>query len=461
MTRLRRRLEMCRTGDAGFGLILVVASTVVLLGLLLVAASVSVNSLASSRSHTGFEAAQAVSETGVDQTLARLQVDKTYSTSPGLAVSCFASDVQEQACARNAITTYVNGGGSLQTTPQGQFAAIRPAGLQKVYSQSWVPSRTAVGAKSRLLKADYVFALYKPTNALLTQSNVSFSGSVTVSPVTAGTPTPVHSNGNINGSSSSTIAGPVTASGTYPVTGSVGSGSGAGKPMEDVVRIDPAQVYDENLTATTASYAANWYDLCPDGTVRAKATTAACTSATILAPASLTNAGQVYRGWTFKTVGGVPTWDMTFAGSTYSGVYYAYRSDAIIDGGTGAVPWNATVLAEAMPGSPVACNKVGGNISWNNTDISAYYSGLVLEAGADLRDGANNNAGTGLFAAADQIYFSTSSATLTGAVVAADQCAAPAGSPSTVQGITLKYDSTFEAPIASIIRATQWIEYVG
>jgi len=175
-----------------------------------------------------------------------------------------------------------------------------------------------------------------------------------------------------------------------------------------------------------------------------------------------------FRGWTYAISGNRVTWSMGMADSPYAGVYYVYQGDAYVNGGsTGQnLPWNASILAEAKqngdPGNSSTCNKLGGNIGWHNTDIRTFYPGLVMEAGSDLSiDASSNTLGLGLFAATDQVYLSSSSATtLTGAVVAQDTCT-DNGNPSNLQGITIDFDGSFESPVQSIIRTTQWIEYVG
>src|SRR5690349_16517136 len=122
----RRRRQQ---DDTGFALILVMGMTVVILGLLLVGATVSINSLRSTKVHGNFEQALAVAEAGVDQTLARLQVDTSYNpcSSPYCALpsSGFANDAAERAWARTALLSYASVATNRQATSQGNFVAIR------------------------------------------------------------------------------------------------------------------------------------------------------------------------------------------------------------------------------------------------------------------------------------------------------------------------------------------------
>ncbi len=84
-------------------------------------------------------------------------------------------------------------------------------------------------------------------------------------------------------------------------------------------------------------------------------------------------------------------------------------------------------------------------------------SGLALHAGSSLYGSANADAGPGLFVAADKVDLQTSSSTITGAIVAKNECAA--AGVNNVQGVTIKYDKTIEAPVNDIIRTTLWLEY--
>jgi hypothetical protein len=463
-----------RDGEAGFALILVIGMTLVLLGMMIVGVTVTINSLRSSRTHSKFESALAVAEAGVDKTLAVLQVDSSYNPCGcSFTPSELASAANEQAAAKSKLLAYANSLGTLPKTNQGEYVAIRPFGAQKVYAMSWVPSRSSVGAKTRFLKAEYLFSPYKPGNALAAQGNVVFDGgSVTVEQTGTTCPNaaaaPVHSNGSITGNANSNcITGDVTASGGYSMSGTVGSGSGGGMPLETIPTIDPRAIYTNADVNADPNNTGNWYDLCPDGTVKSKAAATPCTGST-LADSSTTTISPGFRGWTYSKTANLVTWNMGVADSQYSGIYYVYQGDAWVNGGTTGqnLPWNATVLAEPQvngaPGSSATCNKLGGNINWHNTDVNSFLTGTVLVAGADLDiEASSNTLQRGLFAAADQVYMDASSATtVTGAVIASDICP-DAAHPNDLQGVTLNFDTNFEAPVKSIVRTTQWLEYVG
>jgi hypothetical protein len=61
--------------------------------------------------------------------------------------------------------------------------------------------------------------------------------------------------------------------------------------------------------------------------------------------------------------------------------------------------------------------------------------------------------------AGDKIDLQTSSATVKGSLIANNTCAA-AGS-NEIQGMTITYDESVEAPVYSVVNTTLWLEYTG
>jgi len=469
VNRLVARYRAHGANDAGVGVLLVVGMTMVLMMLSVVALGIVRSSLSSSNQHVRFEAAIAVAEVGIDRTLARVQQVSTY-TACACTTPAFTTEAAERQWAQTQITTQAAAGDAALTTDgQGQYLAIRPSNRQVIYSMSWVPSYAAFAAKAqnskrRLIKAEYLFAPYQPDSAILTQGNLNFSGSVLVDATAPADAAGVHTNGSVTGNSSLTVKGQITSSGSYDVGGAtVEAGSGGNQPLKSVPAIRPREIYESQTSfggsVAGGAYDGFWYDLCPDGLLHGREPTqiVPCAGPAVGSPALGTS-----RGWNFapaSVVGGPGKWSMDEASSPFGGIYYALQADVEINGKTrnGDPPWRATVFAEA---GGTGCTKVGGDISWKLTDIQNFIPGLVLIAGRDLHGSANNDAGDGLFGAAEQIYLKTSSAALTGYLIASDECPDPAN-PSEVQGVTLKYDRTAESPIKSVVRTTLWLEYAG
>ena len=139
-----------------------------------------------------------------------------------------------------------------------------------------------------------------------------------------------------------------------------------------------------------------------------------------------------------------------------------YGANASLDAnGNSSAVQTVSVLAESTTPSgytnAATCNKYGGNISWKKYDIQNYLRGVLFIAQGSLDGSANSTAQSGLMMAGDKIDLHTSSASVKGALIANNTCAA-AGS-NTIQGMTITYDQSVEAPVYSVVNTTLWLEY--
>jgi hypothetical protein len=283
----------------------------------------------------------------------------------------------------------------------------------------------------------------------------------------------VHTNRNVqcddSGNPQVTVQGTVSASGTIANANVTPNPVIEKAPNVAVPLIDARSLYAAEVGKP--QYDGQWFDLCPGGIIRAPAP-----RLPLPAPAPVPCSGTElatgsYQGWRYEgtIAGGVGSrWKMDDGSAAYSGVYYIHEGDAVISPGQNLnkdPAWNATVFASsASSGSdPATCGKVGGNISFlNGLKINNAMTGIVLYADADLRGDQQVIAGSGLFAAGDQVTLNTSSSQLRGAVLAGDQCPPPnAKSASSIQGMTITFDGSIEAPLASLIRTSLWLELVG
>lgn len=445
-----------RRDDAGVAMIATVGLVMFITALMVVAVVTSTSALRSSRDHVSFEQSLAAAEAGVDANLARLS--EAYAAgdpgwtnpAPCALPAPTAADVASEDAERSWAQTQLDLLPTVCTvsTPQGDYVAGRAPGRQVVYSLGLSGPEGAVGTKDRLLKAEYVFAPFKPGKALLTDGDLDFSGSVAISNLDPTLPADVHSNDAASGINPSTnVSGSITATGT--LTGNCGSVTGgclSGQPPEPIPTTQPRVVW-----STYAPYEPNWVDLCPLGVARkpGPTDTAPCQGA-IVSPGP----------WVYSLDGGIPTWTYPRASSNVPGAYYVYHGNAVV-GGNGNAPdvRQITVVAEPAPigGGASSCGKLGGDVTWKLFNLQPYLAGLALFAGANLYGEANAEAGPGLFLAGDKVQMSTSSSVITGAIVASNTCAA-AGT-NEVQGVTIRYDETVEAPVNDIIRTTLWLEY--
>jgi len=451
--------------DQGIALSMVLLITVAISGLIAAMVIIGTGALRSSTGHAKFDQSLAAAEAGIDSLLSELQADQAF-TNAGSVPSSWATapptEAEEQAWARAAILAQDSS--AVQDAGVGEYVAIKPAGWNAVYAMGWSPSKAAPNATARLIKAEYLFAPYKPGNAILTSGNLAFSSSVTVDVSTGfvDAKANVHTNGEAAGTGcSQTVNGTVTSSGAYGVCGSVGdTGSGGGFPLEDVPLVDPRFVYN-----TYASVYADdalgpdfqWYDLCYDGKVRRPGGvgSAPCTGDEL---ADL-EAGGTYRGWSYADGSGTtaPIWTMD--STTWGpGIYYAYQSDAVMDRNTTVA--RATVLAEGDPnGGPTSrCQMKGGRITAKLVSVqAAALPGIVFLADDDLEVTSNFEGGIGLFGARNQVKLETSSNGITGTVIANDTCTA-GGDLNEVKNAVINYDRNVEVPLLDMIRTTQWLE---
>jgi Tfp pilus assembly protein PilX len=479
---LRERLLGLRDDDRGVAMVLVLSLSVIIAALVAVTIAMALQSLRSSRQHVSFESALSVAETGIDETLAQIntafnQAPSTNWVSPApcdWSVSSFASADTEKTLARARLLAVAANSACRKQAGSGEYVAIHPTGNQTVYAMSFVPSYQAFinnrqDAKARVLKAEYIFAPYKPGQAVLTSGDLDFSGgSVVVNTLNPGYPADIHSNTDVTGTSSSLdIEGSISSSGDNSMNGScpagVQGGCTEGEPLERVPAVTPRQVYDKQALNTEI-----WYDLCPGGVVKLPAATGPCTGAVNAEQPS----GGAFRGWQYTagSTTSVPVWTLTRQSgtTTYPGAYYIYGADAQVgDSGNDSTVWNITVLADSAKGSdapagfsePDRCNKYGGNLDWRLFTIQNYVQGLIFNAEGTLSGTANTAASAGFLWAGDNIDLHTSSNTVTGAVISNNLCAA--AGPNAIQGVTVNYDQTIVGPVSDIVRTTLWLEYVG
>jgi len=450
-SRLQR---MRQEPDSGLALATVLLVTGLITLLVMATTVMTIGSLRSSNDHGNFEGAIAAAETGIDQQLAELQKSQSYSLGPAIGTT-FSSEEAERVWAVQTIQSQAALGQPFVSTGTGEFIAIKPPDHNVIYSLGCDPTCDSATAKQRLLKVEYLFAPYKPGNAILTAGNLNFSSSVTVdvSLAASGGTANVHTNGEASGTGcSQTVNGSVTSSGDYSVCGSVGnSDSGGNKPLESVPEVNARYLY----TQYAEDYSGSWYDLCPDGKVKSADEDGPCQGDTL---ADL-DSGGVYRGWSYADGSGTdaPIWSMTST-SWGDGIYYVYQGDAVIERNTVANAITVIAQAKSTGGPSERCGKYGGNISAKLVTInSAALPGTVLVADGDLSLTSNFEAGIGVFGAGDQIEVETSSNGITGTVIANDNCTA-GGDVNEVKNAVINYDRNVEVPLLDIIRTTQWLE---
>ncbi len=468
--------------DDGMGLITVMGLSSAVAIVVALSVTVAINSLSSARNHVEFEGALAAAETGVDEVLGDIQTAYDNGSAYTAANNdCTASwtwsgaslpePAVEMAWLESAVESMP--AGCLQAAGAGQYVAFRASAsdgtpIPVVYSIGWTPSRDSAIAASRAIRVEYLFSPYKPNQAILTEADLVFSGSVEVD-LTAdsdATTADVHSNSDLTaGNNSLKVNGNVTASGTndragtcpdQKITGTCESAA----PPQAIPRVNARSLY----RALASEAAAGWFDLCPDGSVRAPDLTDAA------APSPCT--GEVlspegdYRGWVLEDANSVDaTWVFTpVDGTDYPGAYYAYQTNVSLEKGKGnknEVTMSVIVEAkpDGRPGYSASCEKSGGTLNWKHGYITNFLPGVLFVADTAVIGEANSDVGTGVIAAGDYIDWNTSSSTVRGSMVTSGNC--PTSPTNVIQGVELRYDSSSEVPLSTLIRTTGWLEMVG
>jgi len=462
-------------------LIMVVGTASVLAIITSIIAVQSISNLRQAGTERAFERSLHVADAGVDHMLFLIrqqkQANQTDLTTGETTPPVFASvQAERQWVLARAAEAYAATPthDRLETTREGDWIAMRPQGVPLVYSVGYVPSYAAATAPSdasgkiRVLRAEYDFAPFSPTTAILTDGNLEIGGAKV-----DGSGHNVHGNRDVRVIGGSVeVGGFVSSSGGFTGSPNVGdpANTGGGRPRIEVPDIDPR-----------ANYAMSEYDLCPDGTVRTGPNFDAAGLDVNGAPAVASSDttpcnGSVlaldgFRGWDKRgdSASEGAQWRYTGTGTDH-GVYYIYLGSAQIAGNPGSAltPWEVTIFAEASGSGTEEpdCPHVGGDIDVSGGATTVFHDkaqGLGFIAGRDLEMSGNPGSGfnfVGVHAAHEQFDIG-GNPSLEGAVLAEDAChtpGSPAGPGSEVSGsVTITYSGA-SVPLGNTIRTTLWLE---
>jgi hypothetical protein len=391
-------------------------------------------------------------EAGVDQTLARLQKNQSYTYPTGLTItdpafnstSGWSTPAAESSWARTQLVAMAATPANVQHTAQGDFVALRAANLNAVYSMGFVPN-VASATRTRLIKTEYIFSSYHPSNAIQTNGNISCCASYELG-LAPGTPVTttigIHTNGTLGGIPTSANGGTVVA------TCSVASAGCPFSAREDVPPIDPRDVYHSQSGLWTAS----WYDLCPDGTVRAPNTASNATPCT----GTTLSATLPFRGWTKSGT----TWDVDDNGTAYPGVYYVYQGSVHFGNSqTATITGATTIITESSTNRQ--CPRTGpADVTLDNKSTwsgGPFIPGMMVLSGGNFYQ--NNQAvatplGGGYLAQGSVNQHTSSHDALIGLMVGENFC----GEVNDLQGSILYYDGGDDLPLRPLVRTTLELE---
>jgi hypothetical protein len=429
---MRKVLLRMTAADGGFAMVSVVLMAVVLLTVTLMTVTQVQQATNQGIGHLSFEREIHLAETGVDQVLARLQQDNTWSTTDAVPdeSSAAAEKIWAKAQLEDPLTPLYDSDG-------GQYAVVKPSGRSIVYAAGWAPSRAAA-KRTRVVKVEYLFSTYTPANAVLSNGPLTIGGSASVEGALGN----VHANGDITvvGSALS-VSGTLTATGT--VTNAQAGWLGSQAPQE-VPEVNPRSIYDK--FATDLDYSGNWYDLCPDGSVRAPSSSGPCNGTVLSSSGGL-------RGWKYQS----GEWKNDR--DPVDGVYYVYQKTASVRGTS--TPWHATILAEPS-GSDGSLSE--GDIEMTgNPLLSGFLPDIALVAGRDLDiqgTGSGDGSYEGLLGGHEQFKV-TGNPTLTGAIVgegSADSLGSPVDLNYVSGSMVITHETGLEADLGGLVRTTLWLE---
>jgi hypothetical protein len=421
------------------------------------------------RSDRRFEQAIQVADSGVDHTLYKVGATPSYTTGETLPAEFMGPDVDRAAEEAWVLDEISNN--PLVTTPEGQWATIRPSDaagvpVDVIYSVGYVPTRAAP-YKVRIIRAAFDYAPFVPSTAILTDGNLQIGGSATVT----GAGGSVHANGDVIYGGSPSVSGYVSAAGSCtgcnsPTIGDPAN-SGGGKPAREVPLINPRE-----------NYVMSEYDLCPNGEIRTGPSYSLGdhppnASGVPCGGTPIPHAGEWF-GWNYMDVdqsGQLKGHQWKYESQTpYHGVYYIYQGSAEIAGnpGTPTTPWKVTIFSEASAtgDEPGHCPHVGGDIDMQgggDVKPSPKAQPLHLIAGRDLlMNGTPGNRWEGVYAAHEQFKLS-GNVEMNGVIIANDYCDTPK-SPASQNIINvggsakINYDGGLEVPLGRRIRTTHWNE---
>jgi hypothetical protein len=430
---MMKRLQLRSGADSGFAMVSVVLFGVVMLAVTVMTVTQVQQATQQGIGHLSYEREIALAETGIDQTLARLQQNNTWSTMAtrtGLVSGATAAEEKAWATTQlNAATPIVTDG--------GEYAIVKPLDRNIIYAAGWAPTR-ASAKRTRVVKVEYLFSSYTPANAVLSNGPLTIGGNAAVE----GSLGNVHANGDIG-----VVGGSLSVSGTLTATGTVSGGDSGwlgGQPPQEVPEVNPRSIYGK--FATDPDYSNRWYDLCPDGTVHSPSASTPCTGTDIPFTTS-------FRGWKYQA----GKWQNDR--DPYDGIYYVYQRSASIKGTD--EPWVATILAEP---SGTDGNLTNGDIEMTGKPLlTGLLPDVALVAGRDLDiqgTGTDDGFYEGLLGAHEQFKV-TGNPTLRGAIVgegSEDSLGSPVSDNYVSGSMTITHETGLEADLGGLVRTTLWLE---
>lgn len=440
--------------------VVMMGSAMVLMSSVVLARGVS--QYGNTQSDSLWEQALATAESGLSVGLANVEGDDGYNTGETISESIPGTEHEKPWVVQTADSRPSS---DVVSTPDGEFVIVKPTNSAFLYSVGYAPNREAVDRRVRVVRIDYDLIPYTTTwitnFAFLSDDDLELRGNPTF---LTGASVGIHANGFLDVGGSTYVDGCLSASGGAKVTGGVSQNPGCpapgAQPLVSIPVVNPRSHWDESF-----------YDLCPDGKVRAgpahpvygnTATSVPCSGQTLTADAS----GSPYLGWRFMGCcdsADWATWKYESTGAN-DGVFYVFEGKAIIVSSPGStlLPWKTTVIAEARG---VCGSLQGGDVDIAGSPSMVPFPGagnLQVIAGRDIDISGSPNM-SGLVAAYEQIDISGTAVVVGGGYLATSAC--DSGNLVTMSrvggNVTVDNDGPVETELGTtveLLTTTSWVE---
>jgi hypothetical protein len=473
--------------EDGVALIMALLGIVILSGLAIVFVSRSVNETRFSVVSRDFESAIHIAEAAADDQVRRLNADDLYVTRDKDSVEIVMDPLlvsDEEAWALDLLERMREADGAWATTSGGEAYAVRPRDsetgdpINMILAVGAVPSFDAANARVRVLKLQIDQDRFVPEHALLTDGELHFGGNAAIIVPGCETGTvedrertcvaDVHTNQTFTSSGTASLIegrvsqvegqcpSPVTA-----VNGCVDGDDGVeAKPIPafsardfynrtDVFNADPGE-------PSEAAQSVEWFDLCPDQTVRRPVGTTPCTGDPIWPD----GVSSTFRGWKWQA----NKWQGSSIGA---GVFYVYHADAKVTGSYGTAQRAVSILVEQNPAAPATSGSL--DLSGNPKLQSAMQDVLfIVDADLDMQGtatagscGENPAAMSGFIGVGEQLK-TQGTVELRGAIIVQDRAEQHNLVQRTNDGVggtmCLEFDKTLAMDFTGIWVITFWNE---
>lgn len=364
MSRFRERLQ----DDDGVALVTALLAVLIISGLVLVMVSRSISETRASAGSRDFETAIHAGEAASDlviRELNRQDGPKDYYSvdADGKAIEVPAAGEDEKAWAlalhegteyeMEGAPTWIEGvnGQAYAVRPVIDSAATNPEPLDVIYAVGAIPSFDADRARIRVIKLQVAQDFFEPNYALLSDHKVTMGGDAAfvVDGCDYDNPDPdeciadVHTNDSFHSGGETKVHGSVSSAGGS-CTGDAAAieclGSDDGVAEQPIPPFSARDFYRPGEEQGDV----DWYDLCPDRTIKEGSTAGPCTGDQLWP--SPDAPGTRYRGWRWQSTGQFDGWS---GNPIDKGVYYIYRADARVNGTAGDDVVSATVILETHP----------------------------------------------------------------------------------------------------------------